>query len=320
MICPKCGRDIPDGTQCPCGAPLLSSNPTVNLIKTLGSSPKFLSVAVLSTVSIVLGFLGSLSLNNMLKEVFATSAQLNGDVELMAAMEAVFAFLDSSMILFVILGSLPMILFIVGMWMFYASSRSKVTGNVSTTGLTVCKVPAYLALVCYCLLGALLVLLVVLWIIAFAAGTMSSSNYGDVGAEGIAFLLVVFIFFLVVAGGLVALAIAYQVGIIRFINRVKASAATGVPDNRVSRFLTGFMMVLGILSVVGSLGSLVTSPLSCLGSLASAAAMIVMSLLLSEYRNKMTMLLYPPVQPVYGPYGSVPPQQPGGPEGGFPQQ
>ena len=51
MICPKCGRVIPDGTQCPCGAPLLSSNPAVNVIKTLGSSPKFLAVAILYSVA-----------------------------------------------------------------------------------------------------------------------------------------------------------------------------------------------------------------------------------------------------------------------------
>ena len=43
-----------------------------------------------------------------------------------------------------------------------------------------------------------------------------------------------------------------------------------------------------------------------------------MSLLLGEYRAKMTMLLYPPVQPMYSnmpPYTNVPPQQPGGPQG-----
>ena len=46
MICPKCGRTVPDGAPCPCGAPVLSSNPAVNLMKTLGSSPKFLTAAI----------------------------------------------------------------------------------------------------------------------------------------------------------------------------------------------------------------------------------------------------------------------------------
>ena len=50
MICPKCGRTVPDGAPCPCGAPVLSSNPAVNLMKTLGSSPKFLTAAILYSV------------------------------------------------------------------------------------------------------------------------------------------------------------------------------------------------------------------------------------------------------------------------------
>ena len=47
MLCPKCGRMLPDGVPCPCGAPLRSTNPAVNLIKTLGVSAKLLAAAVL---------------------------------------------------------------------------------------------------------------------------------------------------------------------------------------------------------------------------------------------------------------------------------
>ena len=57
MMCPKCGRTIPDGTQCPCGAPVLSSNPAVNLIKTLGSSQKFLAAAILTSVMVLFSIL-----------------------------------------------------------------------------------------------------------------------------------------------------------------------------------------------------------------------------------------------------------------------
>ena len=57
MICPKCGRMVPDGSQCPCGAPVLSSNPAVNLLKTIGSSPKFLTAVILYTVMVVFNIL-----------------------------------------------------------------------------------------------------------------------------------------------------------------------------------------------------------------------------------------------------------------------
>ena len=49
MLCPKCGQYNPEGVACPCGAPLLSSNPAVNVLKTLGSSGRFLTMAILAT-------------------------------------------------------------------------------------------------------------------------------------------------------------------------------------------------------------------------------------------------------------------------------
>ena len=95
-------------------------------------------------------------------------------------------------------------------------------------------------------------------------------------------------------------------------------ALNGAPDNRISRFLTGFMMVIGVLTCLGGLFSLIASPVAGIASLASGVCCVLMSLLLGEYRAKMTMLLYPPVQPMYSnmpPYTNVPPQQPGGPQG-----
>ena len=82
--------------------------------------------------------------------------------------------------------------------------------------------------------------------------------------------------------------------------RVKLPMAAGV-------ILAGVRnMVVMTISVAG------------IASLASGVCCVLMSLLLGEYRAKMTMLLYPPVQPMYSnmpPYTNVPPQQPGGPQG-----
>ena len=82
------------------------------------------------------------------------------------------------------------------------------------------------------------------------------------------------------------------------------------------------MMVIGILGLISGVISLIASPVAGIGSLAGSVSLILISLLLSEYRAKMTMLLFPPVQPMYGnmpPYNAAPPQQPGGPEGPAPQ-
>lgn len=85
---------------------------------------------------------------------------------------------------------------------------------------------------------------------------------------------------------MLALVIAYTVSILRAINRIKGSALNGAPDNRISRFLTGFMMVIGVLTCLGGLFSLIASPVAGIASLASGVCCVLMSLLLGEYRAK----------------------------------
>lgn len=323
MICPKCGRAIPDGTQCPCGAPMLSSNPAVNLIKTMGSSTKFLTAAILYSVAVLFTLLASFTMNDLLVEIYYYGANAGVDPEVFYPMMSV---LESSSMAASVVAAIPSILTVVGMWLFFVSCRNTQTGNVATTGLTICKVISYISLVLYCLVEFLLVILGIIMVVAAGA----SSNVSYYGASSLAAAMAVVIVVLLVVAAFVALFIAFQVSVIRAINRIKATAVTGMPDNRISQFLTGFLMVLGILGAFSGVVSLITSPLAGVSALAAAATMILISLLLSEYRNKMTMLVYPPVQPVYGqnmpPYGNVPPQnnvppqQPGAPTDVPPQQ
>lgn len=70
MICPKCGRTVPDGAPCPCGAPVLSSNPAVNLMKTLGSSPKFLAAAILYSVTVLFNLLASFGASDVISTLY----------------------------------------------------------------------------------------------------------------------------------------------------------------------------------------------------------------------------------------------------------
>ena len=215
------------------------------------------------------------------------------------------------------LAVIPAILLAVGMWMFYVTCRNTQSGNISTAGLTICKVIAYITLVFICALAALLLVMAVLLMIGGVATTSAyNSYYYDDGSAAV--LITVLGVLLVVLAAVMALLIAYYVCVIKTINRIKASALNGAPDNRIPRFLTVLMMVTGVLSGLGGLFSLFTTPAAGIASLAGAVCAILMSLLLSEYRAKMSMLLYPPVQPMYNnmpPYGNVPPQQPGGPNG-----
>lgn len=314
MICPKCGRMVPDGSQCPCGAPVLSSNPAVNLLKTIGSSPKFLTAVILYTVMVVFNILMSFSSGDWINALYYYGANYGLDPDIFYPMMSA---LESSSLLGAVMGSIPAILLAVGMWMFYVTCRNTQSGNISTAGLTICKVIAYIVLVFICALAALLLVMAVLLMIGGVATTSAyNSYYYDDGSAAV--LITVLGVLLVVLAAVMALLIAYYVCVIKTINRIKASALNGAPDNRIPRFLTVLMMVTGVLSGLGGLFSLFTTPAAGIASLAGAVCAILMALLLSEYRAKMSMLLYPPVQPMYNnmpPYGNVPPQQPGGPNG-----
>lgn len=310
MICPKCGRVIPDGTQCPCGAPLLSSNPAVNVIKTLGSSPKFLAVAILYSVAALFSAVSVFNTDALASPLYYYAANygLNSDA-FYTVMEAA----EGGGIAGAVIGLIPAILIGVSIWLFYVSCRNVQTGNVSTAGLTICKVISYISLVGVCLL--ILLLVVCFFLVLFAvggSGDLYSSYYSYGYGDGVvAAVMALLIFVLLVALAVLALLLVYEICVIKTINRIKASALHGVPDNRVPRFLTVFMMIMGVLNGLSGLVALFTAPLGGLASLAAAACMVLMSLLLSDYRRQMTMLLYPPVQPVYPqpPMPPYPPQQ-----------
>ena len=52
-------------------------------------------------------------------------------------------------------------------------------------------------------------------------------------------------FLLAIVAAVLGLFIALEVSVIRTINRIKNTALNGVPDNRISGFLTGMLMVFG---------------------------------------------------------------------------
>ncbi len=305
MICPKCGRNIPDGTVCPCSmAQPLSSNPAVNTLKTLGSSTLFLVFAILMSLVPVLSIAGQMSMRSNLGDLMYYAMQLDLDPSVLYPMVNA---LSSASVGTAIVGAIPSILMAVGLWITFATCRSVQSGNVSTAGLTICKVLAIISLVFICIGAAAMVLALVVLLIA-GVGELSSDLYGydaGIAQAGMAVVLVLF----VILAAVMVLMIVYQVCVIKTINRIKNTAVTGVADNRVPNFLIVMNYILAVGSALAGLANLFTSPVIGLSSLIAAATLVIISILLSKYRTGMTLLMYPPVQPVY-PQQPMPPQGP----------
>ena len=220
-----------------------------------------------------------------------------------------------------ILFAAPAALSAAALWLFYAACRNRKTGNVSTAGLTIFQVMAYIQLAVYCLLAFLLLVLGIFSVVSSASMPeipyyVNGENYGAAPLQMVIGMLVLLILMM---GGFCALWIAFAVCAVKTLNRIKATAATGVPDNRVPGLLTGFMMVIAVFGILYGMMFCMMFPVLGLQMLCSAVAMILLSRLLSEYRRKMTFLCYPPAFPAYPvgpvlPRPPVPPQYPSGPK------
>lgn len=304
MFCPKCGRQIPDGSICPCstGTSVLSSNPALNVLKSIGSSPMFLVSAILVTVSVVLSFISGLSGENTNLLSFYVNYNLPS-IDLSGLSTVVSA----------ILTALPGLLIAIGMWMHWATCRSTASGNISTAGMTLCKVVIIVRIVLFCLIF----LIAIIFVCGLGAGAIQSYLYnsymfdGDPSAYTAGFIVGV----VIGAGLILGIALSVIVSEVRTINRIKATAYSGMPDNCVSRYLTAWLYIFTVCLGISGLVALVTSPVSGLASLIDAASCLLIALCLGRYRKQMTLLMYPPVQPVY-----AQPVQPAQPYQGYVQQ
>lgn len=319
MICPKCGRDIPDGTVCPCSleGPPLSDNPALNALKTVGSSPLFLALAVLMSAWALLTIFSSLGVSDAMSSVYVYAFQYGLDMD---QVQAIMNAMRSSSMVTAVLGSIPAILTAVAMWLHFSTCKSRQSGNISTAGLTICKVLSYISLVGLCLAGVLVLCGFAIIIIAFLVSDAPLGSlfdaYGGYYSYGSSFsdeeatiaVVVVLGVFALIIGFAMGLAIAYQASIIRMINRTKTVAATGMADDRVSGYLVGMTGFSAACSIISGLFALFTAPLTGAASLAHAAGLILMIVLLRTYGKAMNQVLYPPMQPPMPPmYGT--PQQ-----------
>ncbi len=308
MYCQNCGRQIPDGTVCPCssGAPLLSSNPVLNALKTIGSSPLFLVTAIFFSLSCALSLLGQLLPNQEAMEA-ADFLYTNFGIEI-SQLAPVTSPSAVSTVISAIISVVPAVLTAIGLWMHYVTCRGRKSGGISTAGLTICKVLSILGAVFLglsCFLGIVVSVLGVVW-----AGYFSNSFYSDYGpsldGDVTTILIAIFVVCAVVFAVVLALVICYTVSLVRVINRVKATAASGMPDNRISQFLVAMNYILAVCYVFGGIFSFCSVSWMGAGvvaagfnSLIDAACYVTASLCLTRYRREMTALLYPPVQPVY---------------------
>ena len=129
-----------------------------------------------------------------------------------------------------VIGAIPSILLAVGMWLFYTTCRNTQNGNVSTVGLTICKGYHNHQPGASVLRGTVFGGYGDDFHHRFAGmGEINYYSYSDgyYGATSAAFVITLLVIVSLIVAAVLALVIAYQVSILRAINRIKGSALNG---------------------------------------------------------------------------------------------
>lgn len=317
MFCPNCGCQNGDGAAfCRgCGAPLEaprnaegpgapyrppvspnpyepvrpegSVHPVLGAVKTMGSSAMVLVAIIafslaglLSLISVIQGASSYLVALNLLSEL---------DIGINLSVEG-WRWATTAIM---VIGMIPTVLMILGMWMTYASAANRREPGMKTAGLTLIKVVVIINAVC---MGIVLGLLLLACIIAMSAG--SNMRYsGYYGYSGYSTMRTGETFLMIMTAVLVAvmvLAIVYYVKIVSTINTMKRTITTGVPSDRVSAFAAVMAIIGGVfsaISVVSVIKNGVYTVGGVVGSLCSVVAAITFGAFLFTYRRTMRSLV-----------------------------
>lgn len=311
MFCPKCGKTLQEGIPCSCGAPVLSSNPAVNIIKTVGSSKVFLIAAILHAI-VTLAYLIVVLISAAAPDVFTQTIFGSMNVNVNPAFSEMKPDIRVVRSAFALISSIPSVLISVSLWITYISSRSRRSGRVSTVGMTICKVLVFIPLVWMILYALLFVLAIIILGVALFFMPKDAWSYSanspwivtEVIAKDprilIVFLGVFFLLFL----GIIAFLLFYLISIIRTIDSIKRTAAAGYPDTKVSALVIVMMYILYGFAALGGIVLLFFNPVFAFIYLCLPVSYLLLAVALGQYKKKITLLASS--MPGMPPYGAQP--------------
>ncbi len=198
-----------------------------------------------------------------------------------------------------LLASIPAMIIIAGLWMMFASGKSKTGRSVNVTGLTMIRVIVIIRLVGACIALAFVEIVCISALVIIG---------GEAGSYDGGYFILLLILAMIIVAVVYALQIIFYIKLSSVILSVKSVAVTGKPDAEVSRYVEIFCYLAGGAAALSALMSLVRA--AVLGFLANAGlatAYIVFAIFLMKYRTNMQMLqqnpgmMIDPAQALYQP-------------------
>ncbi|MFA7637199.1 MAG: zinc ribbon domain-containing protein [Monoglobales bacterium] len=247
--------------------PPLSSNPAVNVVKTVASSPLFLTATIAFSLSLLFKVLSIFKGIAIFQLVYKLFDLIDEPIpsEFYDALGKINAIGKTPVIAGGIFALIPTILVCIGLWNTYAAARNRSSDTMKTSGLTVIKVSMVIKLVAICLSALFVAVLLVLATIMAGEYNNSAIVVGIIAAAIIAAIAYV-------------LEIYFFAKVLKSINAAKETINSGIAAGRASRFVA-------VMAFIGSACALFSILTSFFTAVATITSLICFGILIFKYND-----------------------------------
>ncbi len=261
-FCKQCGSALQDNTsldsmqgqsQDSSDNPVGNQNPfpLLQLLKTKGASAVFLAAVIGFTASVIFNLISGFTMNA------GSFTYLLDSMGLDAEMSSYLTDMLPAMRAGTLIGTIPSIVSCIGLWFIVKTCRQTGSQPLDTNGIQFVKGVQIFEFVLSC------IVLVIFWIISFAAAAILSADtgltelealYGDSAASDVSALTgaAIVLIFAVMAIATI-LVILYNVKLIGSLNRALEIIDTGTCKKNVSLYVAVIGMISGVISLIYAL-------------------------------------------------------------------
>lgn len=195
---------------------------------------------------------------------------------------------------------IPLLLLVIGVWLYYCDSKRPVNAFVNPRGLTFIKAVAIIGIVLLSVVSGLLLIAAVIF--AFVGNAFFEQllyefsyyypqySYFNMYGVSAGTLVAMLIVGLLIILAIIVLMMFVYIMMLKSVNSIKMSSVTGEPATKISMFLIVMLFISGGAEVITSFGA--GSVILVFGALAGAATTVVGAVALIKLRREMLDLAF----------------------------
>ncbi len=218
------------------------------LLRSLATSPAFLIAVIATTLSFVLSIVNAA----LLPPRSLLDSEILSALGLEYVVNEYFASISVSTLVGTLLGSIPALLIVIGLWITVAAGRSREPG-FKISGLTLIKVLQVIGIVLLSIAAVVALFFCVIFVIAIV--NANGSPYADAALSAAVAMLLVVVILLVAA----IICIVLEAKIIASLNAAKRAAVSGVAARKASSLIGVVAILQFVYNIIDCYGQFVTN-------------------------------------------------------------